>query len=121
LDRAAWIAGGEKEWPPGSTGVAIALEVDDFEGCVAKLRSSGVKFVHSQAQAALIAALVFVASAAFRITDENGSLQECCGRRGRLILFSGNDQLYLRPHPQAWGQLPKGAIIERRLFGAANE
>lgn len=40
----AVIAGGEKEWPPGSTGVAAALEVDDFDGFVAKLRSSGVKF-----------------------------------------------------------------------------
>ena len=40
----AVIAGGEKEWPPGSTGVAAALEVDDFEGFLAKLRSSGVKF-----------------------------------------------------------------------------
>jgi predicted enzyme related to lactoylglutathione lyase len=41
----AIIAGGEKEWPPGSTGVAAALEVDDFDGFVSKLRSSGVKIV----------------------------------------------------------------------------
>ena len=41
----AIITGAVKEWPPGSTGVAAALEVDDFEGFVAKLRSKGVKFV----------------------------------------------------------------------------
>src|SRR5688500_10883690 len=41
----ATMAGGEKEWPPGSTGVAAALEVDDFDGFVSKLRSSGVKIV----------------------------------------------------------------------------
>lgn len=40
----AIIAGGGKDWPPGSTGVAAALEVDDFEGYVAKLRSSRVTF-----------------------------------------------------------------------------
>lgn len=41
----ALITGGIKEWPPGSTGVAAAFEVDDFDGCVAKLRENDVKFV----------------------------------------------------------------------------
>jgi predicted enzyme related to lactoylglutathione lyase len=41
----AVIAGGGEDWPPGSTGVAAALEVDDFDGYVAKLRANGVKFV----------------------------------------------------------------------------
>jgi predicted enzyme related to lactoylglutathione lyase len=41
----AIIAGGGKDWPPGSTGVAAALEVDDFQAAIDKLRSNGTKFV----------------------------------------------------------------------------
>jgi predicted enzyme related to lactoylglutathione lyase len=41
----ALISGGGDEWAPSTTGTAAALEVDDFEGYVAKLRKSGVKFV----------------------------------------------------------------------------
>ncbi|MGH8018894.1 MAG: VOC family protein [Opitutaceae bacterium] len=33
-------SGGGKEWPPGSTGVAIALEVGDFDAAIGKLRTS---------------------------------------------------------------------------------
>lgn len=39
----ALISGGGKEWPPGSTGVAAALEVDDFEGFIAKLKTANIK------------------------------------------------------------------------------
>lgn len=41
----AVISGGGKDWPPSTTGTAAALEVDDFDGYVKKLRDSGVKFV----------------------------------------------------------------------------
>jgi predicted enzyme related to lactoylglutathione lyase len=41
----ALIAGGGKDVAPGSTGVAATLEVDDFDGCLAKLRESGAKLV----------------------------------------------------------------------------
>jgi predicted enzyme related to lactoylglutathione lyase len=41
----ALIAGGGKDWPPGSSGVAVALEVDNFEASVAELKAQGVKFV----------------------------------------------------------------------------
>jgi predicted enzyme related to lactoylglutathione lyase len=41
----ALISGGDKDWPPHPAGTAAALEVDDFDGYVAKLRASGVKFV----------------------------------------------------------------------------
>ncbi len=40
----ALIAGG-KDWPPSNVGTAAALEVDDFEGYVKKLREAGVKFI----------------------------------------------------------------------------
>jgi predicted enzyme related to lactoylglutathione lyase len=40
----ALISGG-KDWPPSPTGTAAALEVDDFQGYVGKLRTAGVKFV----------------------------------------------------------------------------
>jgi predicted enzyme related to lactoylglutathione lyase len=40
----ALVVGGE-EWPPSPTGTAAALEVDDFDGFVAKLKSSGAKFI----------------------------------------------------------------------------
>lgn len=40
----ALICGGE-EWPPHAAGTAVALEVDDFDGFVARLRVDGVKFV----------------------------------------------------------------------------
>lgn len=41
----ALMAGGGKEWPPGSAGVSAALEVNDFKAAVAQLRAKGVKFV----------------------------------------------------------------------------
>ena len=41
----AIISGGGKDWPPSPTGTAAALEVDDFNGYVDKLRANGVKFV----------------------------------------------------------------------------
>jgi predicted enzyme related to lactoylglutathione lyase len=41
----AVIAGGGNDWPPHAAGTAAALEVDDFDGYVAKLRSSSVKFI----------------------------------------------------------------------------
>ena len=41
----ALISGGGKDWPPHPAGAAAALEVDDFDGFVAKLRASGVKFI----------------------------------------------------------------------------
>jgi predicted enzyme related to lactoylglutathione lyase len=41
----ALISGGGKEWPPHPAGTAVALEVDDFEGYVAKLRSNDAKFI----------------------------------------------------------------------------
>ena len=41
----AIISGGTQEWPPGSTGVAAALEVEDFAATIAELRASRVPFV----------------------------------------------------------------------------
>lgn len=41
----ALISGGGKDWAPSPTGTAAALEVDDFQGFVKKLRDSGVKFI----------------------------------------------------------------------------
>lgn len=41
----ALISGGGKDWPPGSTGVAAALEVEDFNAALAGLRAAGIKFV----------------------------------------------------------------------------
>ncbi len=41
----ALIAGGGTEWPPSSTGTAAALEVDDFNGYVEKLRENDIKFI----------------------------------------------------------------------------
>lgn len=41
----ALISGNTKDWPPGSTGVAVALEVDDFEGFVQKARDEKAKIV----------------------------------------------------------------------------
>lgn len=41
----ALISGGGKDWPPSPHGTAAAFEVDDFNGYVEKLRSSGVRFV----------------------------------------------------------------------------
>ena len=37
----ALIAGGGKDWPPGSTGVAVALEVEDFGASFAELKARG--------------------------------------------------------------------------------
>ena len=39
------MAGGGKDWPPSPYGTAAALEVDDFQGYVDKLRAAKVKFV----------------------------------------------------------------------------
>lgn len=41
----ALISGGGKDWPPHPAGTAAALEVDDFEDAVKKLREAGVKFI----------------------------------------------------------------------------
>ena len=41
----AVIRGDGKDWVPSSRGTAAAFEVDDFEGFVAKAKSSGVKIV----------------------------------------------------------------------------
>jgi predicted enzyme related to lactoylglutathione lyase len=41
----ALISAGGKDWPPHPAGTAAALEVDDFDGYVARLRTHGVKFV----------------------------------------------------------------------------
>jgi predicted enzyme related to lactoylglutathione lyase len=36
---------GSDEWPPHAAGTAAALEVDDFNGYVEKMKSSDVKFI----------------------------------------------------------------------------
>jgi predicted enzyme related to lactoylglutathione lyase len=41
----ALISGGGKDWPPSPEGTAAALEVDDFQGYVDKMRAAGVKFI----------------------------------------------------------------------------
>lgn len=41
----ALISGGGKDWPPGSTGVAAAFEVEDFQASLDKLKASGVNLV----------------------------------------------------------------------------
>ena len=41
----ALISGGGQDWPPRPAGTAAALEVDDFDGFVKKLRESNVRFV----------------------------------------------------------------------------
>ena len=41
----ALISGGGDKWPPHAAGTAAALEVDDLDGYIAKLRESGVPFV----------------------------------------------------------------------------
>lgn len=41
----ALISGGGQEWPPHPAGTAAAFEVDDFDGYVARLRDSGIKFI----------------------------------------------------------------------------
>ena len=41
----ALIAGGGENWPPHPAGTAAALEVDDLDAFVAKLRAEGVKFI----------------------------------------------------------------------------
>jgi predicted enzyme related to lactoylglutathione lyase len=41
----ALISGGGKDWPPHPAGAAAALEVDDFNGFVEKMRANGVPFV----------------------------------------------------------------------------
>ena len=41
----ALISGGGQNWPPHPAGTAAAFEVDDFDGYLAKLRDSGIKFI----------------------------------------------------------------------------
>ena len=41
----ALIAGGGDFWPPHPAGTAVALEVDDFDGYVKRLREHETKFV----------------------------------------------------------------------------
>jgi predicted enzyme related to lactoylglutathione lyase len=41
----ALISGGGKDWAPSPMGTAAALEVDDFQGFVKRLRDSGAKFI----------------------------------------------------------------------------
>ena len=41
----ALITGAAEQWPPHPAGTAPALEVDDFEGYVKKVREAGVKFI----------------------------------------------------------------------------
>ncbi|HEX2862011.1 MAG TPA: VOC family protein [Lacunisphaera sp.] len=41
----ALISGAGDQWPPHPAGTAAALEVDDFDGFVAKARAAKVKFV----------------------------------------------------------------------------
>lgn len=41
----ALISGGGDQWPPHPAGTAAALEVDDFDAYVSKLRGAGVKFI----------------------------------------------------------------------------
>jgi len=36
---------GNDEWPPSTTGTAAALEVDDFDGYVQRLRDNNTKFI----------------------------------------------------------------------------
>lgn len=39
------LMSGGKDWPPSPFGTATALEVDDFDAFVGKLRAAGVKFL----------------------------------------------------------------------------
>ncbi|MFT3781224.1 MAG: VOC family protein [Nibricoccus sp.] len=41
----ALISSAPDQWPPHPAGATVALEVDDFDGYVKKLREAGVKFV----------------------------------------------------------------------------
>lgn len=41
----ALITGAAEQWPPHPAGTAPALEVDDFDGCVKKVRDAGVKII----------------------------------------------------------------------------
>lgn len=41
----ALIGGGGKDWPPATAGTAAALEVDNFDACVATLTAANVKVV----------------------------------------------------------------------------
>ena len=40
----AIISSGDNNWPPANAGPAVALEVDDFPGYMAKLKAAKVKF-----------------------------------------------------------------------------
>jgi predicted enzyme related to lactoylglutathione lyase len=41
----ALISGGDQIWPPSTAGTAVALEVEDFDACVAELTAKNVKVV----------------------------------------------------------------------------
>ncbi|HRE83401.1 MAG TPA: VOC family protein [Opitutaceae bacterium] len=41
----ALITGAGDKWPPANAGPAVALEVDDFDGFMTKLRTAGTKFL----------------------------------------------------------------------------
>jgi predicted enzyme related to lactoylglutathione lyase len=41
----ALVADENASWPPANAGPAAALEVDDFEACIAKLKAAGIKFL----------------------------------------------------------------------------
>jgi predicted enzyme related to lactoylglutathione lyase len=41
----AIISGPGAGWPPANAGPAAALEVDDFQGYIAKLKAAGTKFL----------------------------------------------------------------------------
>lgn len=49
----ALIAGGGKDWPPGSSGVAVALEVDDLDAYVTHLRDQRVPLVFETAESSV--------------------------------------------------------------------
>ncbi len=40
----ALATGAGDQWPPANAGPAVALEVEDFPGAIAELKSAGVKF-----------------------------------------------------------------------------
>lgn len=40
----ALITGAGDAWPPANAGPAAALEVDDFDGCIQRLKTAGTRF-----------------------------------------------------------------------------
>ncbi|HEY0945827.1 MAG TPA: VOC family protein [Opitutaceae bacterium] len=41
----AIVTGAGADWPPANAGPAVALEVDDFQGFIAKLKAAKVNFI----------------------------------------------------------------------------